>query len=205
MRARRPRAAARMVAVLAVACTLATGCFSGGEQASSPTPTPTPTVTVTPLPGSVAVQGFSFVPPEGLEKVKSRKERVSPKASYEYVGKAEPPTSPPRLAVFVEKGDVGSLEVRTAQIVDLAQLQLQDAKVAQNKSIKVPGAEAARLVEVTFTCTGTTGEESIPCRQFEVLVQMPDKPQYGLRYGMSTKQYDEQDVDALLESLRAQP
>lgn len=197
--------AVRGLAALAVVAALATGCQSGGGDEPTKSPTPSPTITVTPVPGSVKVQGLSFVAPEGLTKVDARADQANPKASYELVGKAEPPTSPPRLDVFVEKGDVGSLQVRTAQILDLTQLQLQDAKVVGNKAVKVPGATGARLIEVEFTCTGTTGKEEIPCKQVELLVQMPNKPQYGIRYGMATKQYDKATIDALVKSVRAQP
>lgn len=192
----------RVLAAVAAATAFSVACQGGGgsEQSASPTPRPT---SATPVPGSVQVQGFSFLPPDDLTKVENRQEQTNTNAAYEMVGDAEPPTSPPTLDVFVEKGDVGSLKVRTAQIVDLVKLQLKDAKINQNKAIEVPGAQSARLVDVSFTCTGTTGEEEIPCRQIEVLVQMPDKPQYGLRYGMATEQYDQQAVDELLTSLRA--
>lgn len=192
-------------AVLTGVLVFAAGCGGAGGDKSSPSPSATPTASVTPLAGSVKVQGFSFVPPKGLTRVTRPADRANPKASYEMSGKAKPPTSPPTLDVFVERGDIGSLRVRAAQIIDLAHVQLRNVEVVQNKPIKVPGATAAQLIELSFTCTGTTGKAAIPCRQFEVLVQMPHKPQYGLRYGMATKQYDAKAVQQLLGSMRAQP
>lgn len=191
-RRRGPRAVAALLLPLAVAG----GCRGDPEAASTPSPT------VTPVAGSVQVRGFSFVPPDGLSKVEDRGEQQNTNASYEMVGEAEPPTSPPRLDVFVEHGDVGSAQVRAAAIVDLIKLQLTDPTIVRNEPLDVPGAVNARVIEVTFTCHGTTGEEEIPCRQVEVLVQTEQKPQYGLRYGLPEKQHDERVVDELLASLR---
>lgn len=172
------------------------GCRGGEEPKTSPSPT------VTPLPGSIQVRDFSFVPPDGLTKVEERGKQQNTNASYEMVGKAKPPMSPPRFDVFVEKGDVGSAKVRAAAIVDLANLQLDNAKIVRNERVKVPGAVDARLIEITFVCGGTTGKAEVPCRQFEVLVQTKTKPQYGLRYGMPEKHYDKAAVDDLTDSLR---
>lgn len=191
-------------AALTCVLVLAAGCGGAGGGHSSSSPTPTASTSVTPLPGSVKVSGFSFVPPKGLTRVTKPADRANPKANYEMSGKAKPPMSPPTLDVFVEKGDIGSLQVRAAQIIDLAHVQLRNVEVVQNKAIKVPGASAARIIQFSFTCTGTTGTAAIPCRQVEVLVQMPHKPQYGLRYGMATKQYDAKAIQRLLGSLRAQ-
>lgn len=198
---------ARGAATFVAVTVLAVGCQSGGGDASSSSPTPTtsPTTKVTPVKGSTQVKGLTFLAPDGLKKVEKKEDRANTAAAYEMSGTAKPPTSPPVLDVFVDKRNSGSLKVRTAQIVDIARLQLPDAKVVKNEPLKVPGAKAARRIEVTFTCHGTTGKEEIPCRQVELLVQMPRKPQYGIRYGMATAQYDAAAVDRLARSLRAQP
>lgn len=190
--------ALRTVGALVLLLAVTAGCRGGEDPRSSPSPTPT----VTPVAGSVQVRALSFVPPDGLTRVAERDKQQNTNASYEMVGTAKPPTSPPRFDVFLEKGDVGSAKVRAAAIVDLANLQLDDAKIVRNERIEVPGAVDARLIEITFVCGGTTGKAKIPCRQFEVLVQTERKPQYGLRYGMPEKHYDKAAVDELTRSLR---
>lgn len=185
--------ALKLSAVIA-ALVVAAGCQQGGAKA--------PSATVTPLAGSVAVQHLSFVPPPGLRHVADKGQQRNPNASYEISGKAGKAGSPPVLDVFVEQGDVGPLKARAASIVDMVNAQLRDAKILRNQQVRVPGAQSAQVIEFTFTCQGPDRSKKTPCHQVEVIVQMPHKPQYGLRYGMPAALFKKANVDALLASIR---
>lgn len=204
MRSHRPVTA---VAALCVAALIG-GCQSGEPGPSAGTPTRDtatshpPSATPTAEAAGVRVRDLSFAPPDALTHVTDKAEQGNPKADYEMVGKVKPPLTPPVLDVFVEKGDVGPLQMRTASIVDLLKLQLKDPKVVRNEPIEVPGAVGARLIEVRFTCTQADGDGTFPCRQLEILVQRERKPQYGLRYGMPDKSYDKKAVERFVASLR---
>lgn len=195
-------AAALCVAALIGGCQSGEPERSGRKATSSATASPTQSTAGSPGKGSVQVRDLSFVPPEDLTHVTNKAKQGNPKARYEMVGKVKPPLTPPVLDVFVEKGDVGPLKVRTASIVDLLKLQLRDPKVVRNEPIKVPGAVGARLIEVRFTCQQADGNGTFPCRQLEILVQRHQKPQYGLRYGMPEKTYDKQAAEGFVGSLR---
>lgn len=191
--------ALKLSAVLA-AVVVAAGCQQGG--ADKPSASPTSSATVTPMPGSVAVQHLTFVPPPGLRQVTDKGHQRNPNASYEMSGKAGKAVAPPVLDVFVERGDVGPLKARAASIVDMVKVQLRDAKILRNQQLRVPGAQSAQVIEFTFTCQGPDRSKKIPCHQVEVLVQMRHKPQYGMRYGMPATLYKKANVDSLLGSIR---
>lgn len=191
--------ALKLAAALA-AVVVAAGCQPSG--ADKPPASPTPSAKVTPLAGSVAVQQLSFVPPPGLWHVTDKGQQRNPNASYEMSGKAGKAVAPPVLDVFVEHGDVGPLKARTASIVDMVKAQLRDAKILRNQQVRVPGAQSAQIIEFTFTCQGPDRSRKTPCHQLEVLVQMPHKPQYGMRYGMPASLYKKANVDSLLGSIR---
>ena len=185
------------VGMAVAALLLAAGCQGGGDRASSPTPSQR----VTPLPGSVEVQGVNFVPPDGLTRAEKDELRHG-NAAYEMVGDAKPPTPPPTLDVFVERGDVGPLKVRTTTVVNGLNLQAENVRFVENRRVRVPGAEAAQLIEVTYTCSTEDGEKKVTCRQLELIVQMPNAPQYNLRYGLTSGDYSKADFTALVSSVR---
>src|SRR5690606_14018081 len=113
------------------------------------------------------------------------------KASLELVGTTKSKVASPTLDVFVEREKVGDVEVRATSIIDMMKAQLAELKVVRNMKVDVPGAADARVIEVTYKClVDREKEEYVPCRQLELLVQMPDAPQYGIRYGMAESDYD---------------
>lgn len=166
----------------------------------SGTKAPTP---ASPKPGSTQVQGLAFVPPDGLKRVEDKTKQRNQNASLEMVGKTESEAAAPALDVFVERGKIGPLDARTASIVDMIKLQLTDPEIVRNEKIDVPGALEGRVIEATFSCgVGGQSGSSVPCRQVEILVQMPKKPHYGIRYGMPERDYSESELDALVSSVR---
>lgn len=188
-------AVTRRLGAALTALLVLTACQSGGDE--QPTPTPAKA-----KPGSEQVEGLAFVPPEGLEKVEKAEQR-NPKATLELVGTTKSKAASPTLDVFVERETVGSLQVRSTSILNTLKASLPELKVVRNEKVDVPGALDARVIEVTFSClVDAEKEEYVPCRQVEVLVQMPSQPQYGLRYGMPASDYTKADVDAYVSSLR---
>lgn len=200
----RMRGLPRQLAALGAAVALVAGCQgSGGETASSPAPSSAaPSATrITPAPGSVVVQQLSFVPPDEFHQVTDEAERTHEQAAYESVGEpSDPSTVDPTIYVFVEQADVGPVSARRVAFVNTANLQFEDLEIVRDEAIQVPGAAAAHVVEVTYTCGEGTGEYQ--CHQIELLVQRPENPQLGLRIGMAEDDWDEATVDALLSSVR---
>lgn len=199
----RMRGLPRQLAVICAAVALVAGCQGGGEEASSPAPSSAaPSVTqVTPAPDSVAVQQLSFVPPDGFHQVTDEAKRTHEQAAYESIGEpSDPSTVDPTIYVFVERADVGPVSARRVAFVNMANLQFEDVQIVRDEPVQVPGAEAAHLVEVTYTCGEGTGEYQ--CHQIELLVQRPQNPQFGLRIGMAEADWDAATVDALLSSVR---
>lgn len=188
----------RAICVAAAGMLLAAGCQSGGAHPKTSAPL---THRPTPAAGSVSVQGLTFVPPTGLKHVAGGKQN-NPQATYELAGRPQGKLSPPILDVFAERGNVGPLKVRVTSIVDQVNAQLKGVKILRNQQIDVPGAQAAQVVEFTFQCTDGNGGSGYPCHQVELVMQMPAKPQYGIRYGMPQREYHKTTVDALLSSVR---
>ncbi len=175
--------------VLFLAVATLTGCGGGGSEASTPTGWK-----------AVHTEGLTLAYPSSLSS-RPENERAKPKAALELEGPQKNGLRPPTLFVFVERGPVGSLRFREDLLIRVLKDQLPNFSFQSRRDLEVPGALAARVLEFTFT---SPNEASVPWRQVEVLIQTRDGPQYGIRYGAPSAQYDEQMVKQLLDTLRVQ-
>lgn len=203
---------ARCVLSLATAAVLVAGCQAGSPQGgSSPTPTSPPPSSPQPTAGTpsspppsdtVTVEGLSFTRPAKFRHVKKTTSQRNEKASYELMGPKKSKIAAPIVDVFVERGDIGSAKVRAASIRDLINIQLKNVHIITDKQIGVAGARRGWLIETKFSCTNSHGKAIAPCHQIDVLIQTKTKPQYGLRYFASQREFKPKIKKRLLSSLR---
>lgn len=123
-------------------------------------------------------------------------QRMAPKASLEigvpFTGQSTPP---PVLLGFVEREQVGPLEIR--EMVLRAQLSagLEGSTIGKSQHVKVAGATDAVWFDVLYEDEGGTsvlGTPLKPCtfRYRELIVETPGLPKYGFRFAATTTEFD---------------
>lgn len=200
------RPVSRVLSLVAAAALVA-GCQAGSARGgSSPTPSsPQPTIgtpSSEPPGDTVTVEGLSFSPPAKFRHITKTTNQRNEKASYELMGPKRSNIAAPIVDLFVERGDIGSAKVRAASIRDLIKLQLTNVHIVTDKQIEVAGAKRGWLIETKFSCTNAHGKAIAPCHQIDVLIQTKAKPQYGLRYFASQREFKATIKKQLLSSLR---
>lgn len=176
--------------VLVLLATFAAGACGGGDTDGAAAPADWESVTAAGL--SLAHPPSMSPRPEG--------ERLKPDAAMELVG-PQGGQVPPTLFVFVERGPVGTLGMREEILTGVLKAKLANVSFESRRDLEVPGAAAARLLELTYT---TRGPATIPARQVEVTIQMEEGPQYAIRYGASEKHWDGNEVQRILDTLRVE-
>lgn len=176
--------------VLVLLATLAAGGCGGGDAEGTTAPDGWKRVNAA---GLSLAHPPSFSPrPEG--------ERLKPDAARELVGPEQGQGPPSTLFVFVERGPVGTLGMRQEILTGMLKGKLDNVSFESKRGLEVPGAPAARLLELTYT----TKTSATPARQIEVTIQMEEGPQYAIRYGAAERHWDGKEVQRMLDSLRVE-
>ncbi len=102
----------------------------------------------------------------------------------------------PRVDVFVEDGQVGTLEIRGGLLRSRLKAEL-GAEVEDPTPVDVRGASGAE--QFFYTYDVDTSEGSTPIRQVDLLLDRPSLPKYGIRYAAPADAFD----DELWEQLRS--
>lgn len=142
--------------------------------------------------------GLSLAHPPSLSP-RPEGERIKPDAAKELVG-PEGEQVPPRLFVFVERGPMGTLQMREEILTGMLKAKLNNVSFESQRDLEVPGAAAARVLELTYT----TQQSATPARQIEVTIQTEEGPQYAIRYGASEKHWNGKQVQRMVDTLRVE-
>jgi hypothetical protein len=107
-----------------------------------------------------------------------------PGASVSFVGRrGEGASIPAAIGAFVERGAVGPLDLRTELVTRVRNDQLRAEPVGPARTLDVPGAIGATVVEWRWDYVLTPGDDPVPSRQVEVVVQVDGPIQYALLFG----------------------
>lgn len=175
---------------LVLLAALAAGGCGGGDSQGAPAPDGWERVNAA---------GLSLAHPPSLSS-RPEGERLKPNAAMELVG-PEGGQVPPTLFVFVERGPVGTLQMRQEILTGVLKAKLKDVSFDSRRDLEVPGAAAARVLELTYT---SRPPANVPARQLEVTIQMEEGPQYAIRYGASEKHWEAEEVQRMLDTLRVE-
>ncbi len=184
----------RLAVLVGAALVAVTGCSSGADGAaagSSSGPSSTASVSPTtavarPMPPagwSPAQQGrLAFALPPGFTQ---RPEGAGmPGATAQWTKTDDPQLKiPPAVAVFVETGNVGPLEVRTQLVTQARTAELGAEPAAPASDLQVPGSTGAKAVEWRWDYDFVRDQPPVPSRQVEIVVQTTGPEQYGLLLG----------------------
>lgn len=149
---------------------------------------------------TVEQDGISIGVPADFEQVDNPGSTVS--YGIPYADQAFPP---PKVDLFVETDQVGSLDVRLPLVVGNIENEL-DITVEDPQDVEVAGASAAVQFSYEYTTAGGTSVtgvelEPTPMRQTDLLIDRPGLPKYGLRYAAPADQYDEALWDDVVASV----
>jgi hypothetical protein len=139
------------------------------------------------------VEGLRFGVPEGYEAAPVQRTDQGSRATFRSTDGAEVPA---RIDVFVETGQVGSLEIRGGLLRSRLQAEL-GAQMGEPEPVDVEGASDAEQFAYTYEIDTSTGRTSV--RQVDLLVDRPSLPEYGIRYAATADAYD----DEVWQQLRA--
>jgi len=204
-----------LVALAAVAAAAAcSSSVDGGAQpsgsagaASSATAAPTGATATPSLPAgwTAAREGeLSFALPPGF-KVRPPGSGM-PGATNQWTKTDDPQLAiPPAVAVFVETGRVGPLDVRTDLVGRARSAELGAEPVGAPREVEVPGSIGAQALEWRWDYAFVTGQPPVPSRQVEVVVQGPGPAQYGLLLGGPATYFTDELMTAFTSSLALLP
>jgi hypothetical protein len=105
-----------------------------------------------------------------------------PGAAAQWTDVDEPALAAPAVAVFVETGQVGPLELRTDLVSRARSAQLGVAPALPPRAVRVPGSVAARVLEWSWE-QPVGGTRPVASRQVELVVQAAGRRQYGVLLG----------------------
>lgn len=191
-----PRRHARLLALACAVPLTVVGCSTGSDPAGAPPP-PAPSDSA--ATGSSVPAGWTTVEQAGMTlAVPPDFEPIQPSGATVTYGipYTDQTFPPPKVDVFVEQEEVGSLEVRVPLVVGNIENEL-GISVEEVEEVEVAGASAAAELSYEYTTAGgksVSGVQLEPTamRQSELLIDVPGLPKYGLRYSAPTEQYDEQ-------------
>ncbi|WP_157371589.1 hypothetical protein [Angustibacter sp. Root456] len=206
---------ALVVAVALSACSGSSARTSAGGDATSPSsasspPSATASSSSTARPtlpaGWTAVQQgrLAFALPPGFT---ARPEGAGmPGAAAQWTKTDAPELKiPPAVAVFVETGNVGPLEVRTKLVTQARTAELGAEPVGPATDVTVPGSTGAKAVEWRWDYDFLNDQPPVPSRQIEVVVQTGGPEQYGLLIGAPAEYLTDDVVAAFTASLAVLP
>ena len=171
---------------------------SSTSPSSAATPVASPTV---PAGWTGAQQGsLAFALPPGFTK---RPEGSGmPGAAAQWTNTSDAKLAiPPAVAVFVETGAVGPLEVRTDLVGKARSAELGAQPVGPAATVDVPGSTGAKSLEWVWDYAPVQGQPAVPSRQVEVVVQTAGDEQYGLLIGGPASYLTDEIVDSFLSSI----
>ncbi|MGN6301114.1 MAG: hypothetical protein ACTHN8_08490 [Angustibacter sp.] len=212
---RRPRPAWTLgVVLVALALSACSGASTtAGDGARSTTPSRTPSGSTSPTSArptppagwTPAQQGrLAFALPPGFT---ARPAGVGmPGAAGQWTKTDAPELKiPPAVAVFVETGSVGPLEVRTKLVTQARTAELGSQPVGPATDLAVPGSTGAKVVEWRWDYDVVSDQPPVPSRQVEVVVQTDGAEQYGLLIGAPAQYLTDDVVSAFTSSLAIVP
>jgi hypothetical protein len=112
---------------------------------------------------------------------------------------------PPAVAVFVETGSVGPLEVRTQLVTQARTAELGAEPVGPAGDVRVPGSTGAKVVQWRWDYDFLRDQPPVPSRQVEVVVQTDGPEQYGLLLGGPVDFLTDEVLSAFTGSLAVLP
>lgn len=143
--------------------------------------------------------GLRIAHPEDWQP-RAEAERVFPDAQIELVGPAEGFALAPLLVAYAEEGALTDVDTRQTLINQRLQAEL-DADLVDARELDVPGTTAGRALEFTFDAETPEGGESLPSRQFEVILTADDGRTWDLVLGGPAAVLRQSVADGLLDSL----
>lgn len=160
--------------------------------------------------GAAAPQGWQEFQAGGLVgahppdwSVRPEGERGWPDAEVELIGPREGGALPPVLVVFVEEQSVGDVAIRAQLLRETLLGGLPNAQITSEENVEVPGADQARLLDLSYDEEGPDGG-TVPSRQVEMLLATGDGRAWSLFVGAPTDRFEAVGADQMLRTLRVE-